>query len=169
MRCGLSNCTVPAHQPDYGFDVISEEFQKRDDQTYSMGFPPPAPAPQGGLWTPCSPRGPGWPQDHKADDTFDLPPLVKVNAKVEGEVVNTERTAAPEVWGGPADDAAFLADLTDTAEVSTEYSAEFTKRGGAQLILTTTSKYHTVRPIADFNNMDDARTAAEALNNHKGY
>lgn len=44
-----------------------------------------------------------------------------------------------------------------------EYSAEFGTDGSARLVLN--SKRH----IATFDTYRDAKTAAEALNNHKGY
>jgi hypothetical protein len=126
----------------------------------------------GVCWTPWNQRSPGYPQDHSAEDTFDIPPFpvepVKINAAIEG---NTwpEASDASELSEDKEADAAFLSNLTDTLEVTQEYSAEFTTRGGVQLILTTTSKTHTVRPIASFDTFADAQLAAEALNNHNGF
>lgn len=84
----------------------------------------------------------GWPHDQSTEDTFDLP-------AVPGRIC---RTPTP----------------LETSEVTREYVAKYTSMGGAELVLITKSTYETIRPIAAFDTMADAQTAAEALNNHEG-
>ena len=54
-----------------------------------------------------------------------------------------------------------------TTEGDIEYFAKFGPKGEALLLKSVTTHAHT--RIAAFDTMADARTAAEALNNHKGY
>lgn len=78
----------------------------------------------------------GWPHDHTAEDTFELPP------KTTNEAL-----------------------LIKSQDEAKEYRAEFGTDGSARLYLHTPPKLF----IATFETFADAKTAAEALNNHKGY
>lgn len=129
----------PPRQPDYGFDVISEAFQKDtpvicnpttlrlDIPAFALGCPAKGPS----TYLHAGASSQGWPHDQKAEDTFDVP-------------------TSPE-W------------RTDTVEA--EYRAEFLPTGGVALMRVSTTKIN----IANFNNFADAQTAAKALNELKGY
>lgn len=82
--------------------------------------------------------GKGWPHDHKAEDTFELPRRV------------------------PAHEA--RAEFFSTAAETPQYSAGFTGSGKVILVLSTPE-----RTIAYFDTFADAQTAAQALNELKGY
>lgn len=71
-------------RPDYGFDVLSEAFQKdtggkgTGPSTYMHAVP-----------------GKGWPFDHKAEDAFELPPL-RNGVTVEVPLYETKDTSEVE-------------------------------------------------------------------------
>lgn len=112
----------------------------------------------------------GWPHDHSVEDTYECPPweakhiftipeLPKLNAQVEG-------SCAPEgVQHDLSELKARSAFFTRIATSDTpQYTAESDGKGGAILVLYTPAKI-----IARFDTYADATTAAQALNNHKGY
>lgn len=90
--------------------------------------------------------GKGWPYDHKAEDTFDIPhttPPLHLTFP-EGFTVHEEPSAP-------------------------EYHAEYGSKGEAILVIATQSVTRSVKRIAYFDTYADAQRAAEALNNHEGY
>lgn len=100
--------------------------------------------------------------DQTPEDAFDLPPFgLKVDPLSDP---NSYKGAYPPGTVAPA-----APRVIDTSEVTHEYSAAYTATGGVSLVLTTVSNYRTERTIAAFDTFADAQTAAEALNNLKGY
>lgn len=84
--------------------------------------------------------GKGWPHDHKAEDTFDVPTIA-----IDTQDFN-------RLVGGPK-----------PPVEERDYQAEFGPDGSARLVLVTATI------IATFETFADAQTAAKALNEHKGY
>lgn len=103
----------------------------------------------------------GWPADQKSEDTFEVP--------------SEQRTVSPWDASAPWHPTTHFRDGTPIPMVTVdtrapapvteerEYRAEFGDSGEAFLVLD-----HTKR-IAKFDTYADAQTAAEALNNLKGY
>jgi hypothetical protein len=126
--------------------------------------------------------GEGWPADHKAEDTFDLPcDAMKHCLDTFTRTKPSDATLSDII--GPYRQPAAAADNTFQSYANAcnnyrpgnpnmlkkpeppedEYIAEFGPDGSARLVVATT------RIIANFNNFADAQTAAKALNELKGY
>jgi hypothetical protein len=91
--------------------------------------------------------GIGWPVDHSTDDTFALPPL-PLSALLPPNMLSDAKRPEP----------------LNIVDDRPEYKAEFSADGSANLVLYTPCKI-----IAKFQTFVDAQTAAQALNNLKGY
>jgi hypothetical protein len=98
----------------------------------------------------------GWPQDPKAEDTFELP---KLNAQPEGSApAEGEQRDMSEFKARNA----FFNSILSNEEP--EFKAEFGTDGSSRVYL-----YSPRRLIGSFETHADAQLAAEALNNYKGY
>ena len=91
----------------------------------------------------------GWPHDHSVDDTYEVPPYTWV-AKDKQDIIDGNLNGINVV-------------KKQLHAEDTEYVAQFGGDGSAILFLV------TKRSVAKFDTFADAKTAAEALNNHKGY
>jgi len=180
----------PPRQPDYGFDVISEAFQRQscDPQKHRTSVLPPkdnsmkhqvpsyGPSALGAPGPALPMIAPGLPALKSTGQYLGLKnvpvappskgPNTYFNGLLQGDPAPTQ--------GWPTDQA--LEDAFDlppraveTSKVDRQYAAEFTASGGVELILTTTSTYETKRTIGSFDTMADAQLAAKALNTHHGY
>ena len=99
--------------------------------------------------------GQGWPADHRAEDTFEVPGA--------GWLTNAEAAATQAQLWEPAKNKTTL-EATHVLADAPQYSAAYTGSGKVILVLSTPD-----RTIGYFDTFADAQLAAEALNNHKGY
>jgi hypothetical protein len=140
----------------------------------------------------------GWPADHTVEDTFDIPvatikpergPLVAAFDQPHYDWVEdslpprsseagyffpdaiTAEEARKALYDSPVFTPEAQAALPRTVSDDSEYVAVWGGKGNALLVCRRTLVRRTITDttIANFDTMADARTAAEALNNHKGY
>jgi hypothetical protein len=99
----------------------------------------------------------GWPQDHSVEDTFDVPPKPWEFGTYQDQALNEAYIAEACKASHP------VATIIPVGDDESEYYAEFGSDGSARLCLTNT------RIIGRFDTFADAKLAAEALNNLKGW
>ena len=99
----------------------------------------------------------GWPHDHSVDDTYECPP----HTWTPGQ----ELAAIRDKNAATAEDTFCVPPIPPPQPMPGEhqYTAEFRGDGSAVLVL------YSSKLIAEFDTIADAKLAAEALNNHKGY